>query len=126
MNLGTLPISAAFVAAFLLPSSALAHDWYSKRTDPRYAFPCCGGHDCAAFPFAIGKNIFPTEEGYRIVLSVEEARRINPAATAPIDAIVEWNRVQVSEDGRWHICIADSFRLAPHFGILCFFEPNAV
>lgn len=87
------PISAALVAAFLLPSSALAHDWYSKRTDPRYAFPCCGGHDCAAFPFAIGKNIFPTEDGYRVVLSVDEARQINPAATAPIsESCVSLNR----------------------------------
>lgn len=105
---------------------ARAHSWYSDREDPKLHLPCCGDEDCNIFPFVLGETLFPTEEGYRVVLSVDQCRLINKKATQPIDTIVEWSRIQQSEDGRWHICIADEFRKPPHFGVYCFFEPASI
>ena len=113
---------AALAVAFAC-APAFAHSWYSDSKDPVNGTPCCGGHDCAPFPFVVGKNIFPTNEGYRIVLTVEEAKTINPYSTEPIDAVVIWERVQDSIDGQFHICISPNFRLTPTFGIYCFFAP---
>lgn len=118
--------TAAFWAAFFMPRRARAHSWYGDREDPKLHMPCCGEHDCDVFPFVLGETLFPTEEGYRVVLSVEQCRGINKDATQPIDTIVEWARIQQSEDGRWHICIAAEYRKAPHFGVYCLFEPASI
>lgn len=115
---------AALVAAFvfLAPLMAWAHSWYSEKHDPVSLAPCCGGTDCAKL--VIEPGVLTAEpDGYRIRLTLEQARRINPYARAPIDALVIWKRVQPSEDGNYHICISPDYRLPPRFGIYCFFAP---
>lgn len=117
-----LRFATAFVAAFLcLP--AQAHDWYGSKRDPVLGFSCCGGNDCNVLKLDPGV-MTATPEGYRIRLSLVQAREINPDAMQPIDALVKWDRVQPSETGDWHICIAMDMRLPPSHGIYCLFEPG--
>lgn len=115
---------AALVAAFvfLAPLLAHAHSWYSDRTDPVTGVPCCGGNDCAKL--VIEPGVLTAEaDGYRIRLTLEQSRRINPFSHAPVDALVIWDRVQESADGNYHICISPDFRTGPRGGIFCFFAP---
>lgn len=121
-----LPILAHLVVACCLSVwlawPAGAHDWYTKRHDPVFGWHCCGGNDCA--PLKISKsNVTAEREGYRVRLSVDEARAINPYAKWPIDALVPWARVQASETDEWAICVAPLNRDPMHGGIFCFFEP---
>jgi len=117
---------AALVAAFvfLVPVlSALAHSWYSERRDPLYpAQSCCGGMDCAQL--VIEPGVLEAEaDGYRVRLTLEQTRRINRFSTAPIDALVVWERVQPSEDGNYHICIMSNHRANARQGVYCLFAP---
>lgn len=102
---------------------ANAHSWYSQKTDPVLHNSCCGGHDCAMWAIQPGE-IEAIEIGYRVRLSVERTQLINPYSQTPIDAIVIWDRVQPSEDGNWHLCIAPgAVRSSPFFGVYCLFAP---
>jgi hypothetical protein len=103
-----------------MAGAAMAHSWYSSRVDPEYLNGCCGGTDCHELD---GSLVIPEADGYRIRLTIDQARRINPGALFPVDALVPWRRVQPSEDGNWHICIFPSSRHAPRGGIICFFAP---
>lgn len=109
----------------LLVAPAQAHEWYSSRVDPVYRNSCCGGHDCAELKIAPGV-LEAEDEGYRIRLDAGQVREINPSAVGAVDALVPWSRIQDSEDGKYHICIMDSFRGKPREGVLCFFAPPAM
>jgi hypothetical protein len=61
-----------------------AHDWYSSTSDPVYQSSCCGGHDCAPVDPAW---VSDTAEGYRLRMTIEQAKTVNPSADAPVDAI---------------------------------------
>lgn len=56
-------------------------------------------------------------------LASVETRRINPHSTAPIDALVPWNRIQTSEDGNLHICLMTHDRANERGGAYCLFAP---
>lgn len=120
-----LLVLAALVAAFVFLGpvvAALAHEWYSQRKDPVYKQSCCGGSDCARLMIEPGV-LEGTAEGYRVRLSLEQSRRINPYSVFPIDALIPWERVQPSEDGNFHICIMSTRRDHPKDGVYCFFAP---
>ena len=69
-------------------------------------------------------EIIPEATGVRIRLSIPRTQQINPYSVAPIDAFVLWDRIQPSEDGNWHICIAGyNFRSVPFEGVYCVFAP---
>lgn len=110
------------LAIWGIPTAALAHSWYSTKIDPVYRNSCCGGTDCNRLTIT-PSNIRAEADGYRIVLSLDETRKINPYSVAPIDALVKWERVQPSEDGNWHICVMTSFRADERGGIYCLFQP---
>jgi hypothetical protein len=61
--------------------------------------------------------------GYRIRLTLEETRKINPYSVAPIDAPVTWDRIQPSEDGNYHACLMTRHRDNVRGGIYCLFAP---
>ena len=113
-------IIAALVTVFSAP--AFAHDWYSGHHDPVYRWSCCGGHDCATWTIRKG-SIKAEATGYRVTLTLDEARAINPYSMYPVDALVVWNRVQASEDGNFHLCIMASNRTTESGGIYCLFAP---
>ena len=115
-------ITAAFWAVFLCALPAAAHDWYTDRRDPVYRWGCCGGDDCATWKIRPG-SITAEPTGYRVRLTLPEARAINPYSQAPIDGLVVWPRVQPSEDGNWHLCIMPSNRTTESGGIYCLFAP---
>ena len=95
-------IATAF-ALLSLTCTAHAHEWYSKRRDPIFsATTCCGGSDCAPLPQHAMQF---TADGLRVVLSVDEARAINPSRRSGFDQLIPFDRIQVSEDGRPHICL---------------------
>ena len=110
------------VALLLMTTPALAHSWYSKKVDPVYKNSCCGGTDCGQLVVASGQ-LTAEADGYRIRLTLEETKKINPYSVAPIDALVTWDRVQTSDDGNYHICIMTSHRDNERGGIYCLFAP---
>jgi hypothetical protein len=113
-------IAVAFVLAAYYP--AFGHSWYKEKKDPVYQQGCCGDYDCS--PLAIEPGVlWAVEEGYRVVLTLEQSRAINPMSSAPIDALVTWDRVQPSEDGNYHICIMSMHRANARQGVYCFFAP---
>jgi hypothetical protein len=102
------------------PSVSLAHSWYSQRQDPVYRNGCCGGSDCSKID---GSWLTQEEAGYRVRLTVDQARAVNPNASYPVNAMVGWNRVQISEDGNFHLCIFTFDRSLPFEGVICLFVP---
>jgi hypothetical protein len=113
---------AALGALLLGMPQAHAHGWYAEKSDPVYGNPCCGGTDCGML--VIAREVLTAEPGgYRIRLTLEETRRINPYSAAPIDALVTWNRIQPSEDGNYHICLMSFHRDNERGGIYCLFAP---
>jgi hypothetical protein len=103
-------------------TAAFSHSWYQYHTDPVFHHSCCGGQDCAMWAIQPGE-LSAEDAGYRVRLSLERTRYINPNSIAPIDALVIWDRVQPSEDGNWHLCIANSWRGEGTYGIYCLFAP---
>lgn len=95
-----------FLACIVLAMTigfADAHSWYSQRRDPIFnATTCCGGTDCAPLP---SHAMQFTPDGLRVVLTLAEAKAINPARVEAFDELIPFDRIQVSEDGRPHICL---------------------
>jgi len=112
------------LAALLFSATAAhAHAWYSLKRDPIYnATTCCGGQDCAPLP---PHAISITPDGnLRITLTVEEARAINPVRRYGFDRIIQFERIQNSEDGTPHICLmAHDLEGDPREGYYCVFLP---
>lgn len=106
-------------------STAYSHEWYSKRMDPVRQTPCCGGSDCAKLKIDPGV-LEATDEGYRVRMTLEQARRINPQRIAPVDTVVPWERIQLSEDGNYHICIPSYEVPAMPADFYCFFAPGSI
>lgn len=117
-------IAAALVAAFLCPP-VRAHEWFSLKRDPVFGWGCCGGHDCKVIR-PNGRNITAEKDGYRIRLSLAEARAINPAAELPVDGLVTWDRVQPSETNEFAICLMPYNRTERAGGVFCLFEPPSI
>lgn len=109
--------------AMLASAPAHAHEWYAKRSDPVFNNGCCGGNDCNEFKGAL---IEAEADGYRIWLTVKQAREVNKLASAPVDALVPWSRIQDSEDGNFHLCIFNVDRDPPRNGVICFFAPPSM
>lgn len=113
-----------FVVALLLlfigAQRVKAHEWYSRSSDPVYQSSCCGGHDCAPIN---SEWVSQVPEGYHIRMSIEQTKTINPAAEAPVNAIVPWARVQSppTSEHEFYACIYDRDRAAPRHGVICFF-----
>lgn len=121
-------VAAALAAFFLLVvmvRQAHAHDWFSRKVDPVFGWRCCGGNDCKVIR-PNGRNITAEKDGYRIRLSLEEARAINPVAELPVDGLVTWDRVQPSETNEFAICLMPYNRSPRAGGVFCFFEPPAI
>lgn len=110
----TLTLTIALVIA----PAAAAHDWFTDRRDPVSDGRCCGGTDCAEITDL--SVIEETEAGYWVRMSANQARRINKNATAPVNELVPWPRVQPSQSGAFALCISQTSR------VLCFFAPNNV
>lgn len=109
------------LSSVLIASPALAHDWYSSSSDPIYQSSCCGGHDCAPID---SEWVTPDAKGYRLRMTIEQARTVNPSAQAPVDAVVPWSRVQSppkAVDKQFYACIYDRDRAPPRNGVICFF-----
>lgn len=117
--LGLIPL---VLAVFIIDANrAHSHSWYSGQRDPVTNGNCCGGSDCAILKLEPGV-LTPDGDGYIIRLTLEQARKINPARKTPFEALIKRERIQPSEDGNWHICIpTDSGLVRDDF--FCFFEP---
>lgn len=115
----------AGVVCLAIATPALAHSWYSKKRDPIYsATTCCGGTDCAPLP---SSAITYTPDGeLRVVLTLEQAKMINPLRSEPFDAVIPFDRIQTSEDGRPHICLMarnSGYEGDRRQGFFCIFMP---
>lgn len=109
-----------FTCLFICPLKVQAHEWYSNRGDPIYGGGCCGGSDCAPVDPAWVSEV---PEGYRLRMSIDQAMTVNPNASAPVDAIIPWNRVQSppKADHLFYACIYPHDRGRPRSGVICFF-----
>jgi hypothetical protein len=65
-----------------------------------------------------------TPDGLRVVLTVAEAQAINPYRRFGFDKLIPFDRIQVSEDGRAHICLmVHELENDPREGFYCIFLP---
>ncbi len=117
------PLLALSLSGWIFPVAmplGNAHEWYSSTADPVYQSSCCGGHDCAPVDSAWVSEV---QQGYRLTMTLDQARSVNPAAQAPVDAVVPWSRVQSppNADHQFYACIYDRDRTAPRQGVICFF-----
>lgn len=114
--------------AMLAAAPAHAHAWYSQRQDPVYNNGCCGGSDCRELNGRLIKEkvLEAEESGYRIRLTLLQSRLINNYSALPIDALVTWDRIQESEDNKFHLCIFNVDRTAPRNGVICLFAPPSM
>lgn len=108
----------AFVVLFNAP--AMAHEWYTGTNDPVSGYGCCGKSDCHAIPAAW---LIQEGDGYRVRLTLEQARYINVDAMYPVDAFVPRSRWQLSQEANYALCIYAIDRKPPNFGVICAFEP---
>lgn len=119
--LGIIIAAALFCLVMIFTGMANAHSWYSKRSDPVWNNSCCGGTDCHELD---GRFVTAETEGLRVRLTAEQARAINPKRNLAVDAVVEWNRIQISEDGNYHICLMTYFNVMDRrHGVWCMFAP---
>lgn len=118
----TIAALIAFAGFVLMAADAWPHSWYSDKIDPVYKQSCCGGSDCAVWKIEPGE-LTAEATGYRVRLSLEKSKTINPYSMNPVDAVVTWDRVQPSEDGNWHLCIMTKMRENARGGIYCLFAP---
>lgn len=116
------PLYALIIAAHLTLSGkvVLGHSWYGTMSDPVYQSNCCGGHDCAPVD---PEWVSVEGDGYRLRMTLDQARTVNPSTTAPVDAFIPGKRVQSPPDGKhlFYACIYDSDRAEPRNGVICFF-----
>lgn len=118
---------AALVAAFLFLApivAALAHDWYTGTHDPVTGGQCCGGQDCRKLVVEPGV-LEPIPEGYRLRLTAEQAKKINPLRNLPVDTIIPESRIQPSEDGNFHVCIPGYPSPGMRADFYCFWAPGS-
>lgn len=115
-------IAAALVAAFLLPGSAGAHEWFNGFRDPVFGWKCCDGDDCDVVEIN-GQNITAERDGYRVRLTVEEAKKLNPNTNLPVDGLVPWERVIESPTGQFAACPFIYRRDEATAGLWCLFVP---
>jgi hypothetical protein len=101
----------------ILAGSASSHEFYSSTRDPVSNSNCCGGNDCASIPPGW---VTQDRDGFHIVLTLEQSKKVNPKSQLPIDAFVPWSRIQRSPDFDVHLCIYQSDREPPNRGVICF------
>jgi hypothetical protein len=65
-----------------------------------------------------------TGSGFKVSMTVDQAKMVNPLADTSVNAVVPWDRVQASWDGNYHICIYPRDRGAPRGGVICFWAPS--
>lgn len=115
-------IAAAFMAAFLLPDAAGAHEWFSGYRDPVFDWACCDGDDCDVIPLP-EKSVRVERDGYHVSLTADEARRLNPGTDLPVDGVVTWDRVILSPTGQYAACPFRLRRDKETAGLRCLFVP---
>lgn len=118
-------LSGVLAALVLAATPAASHDWYTGKRDPIFnTTTCCGGGpkgDCAPLP---EHALRVTPEGLRVTLTAEEANRINYRRFTGFDMLIDFDRIQMSEDGKPHICLQptqNEFDLRQ--GYYCIFLP---
>jgi len=118
------------IMLIVIAGKARAHDWYTARHDPVTNVGCCGGYDCAAIP---SRFVTPVDGGYKLVMNLEESQLVNAFSSAPIDAFIPYDRVQIPDEGKddagnlsvYHGCITAVTRSGHTGGVICFFAaPN--
>lgn len=120
--IGLLLVAGVVIAVVLLSMKASAHDDYTGTKDPVTGKYCCSTSagdnygDCDILDVT-ATNLTAEADGYRVILTAEEAQRINPATVIPVNILIPWDRVQPSKDGNYRICFS-------RWGELyCFFAP---
>jgi hypothetical protein len=103
---------ALLLAVYAAPAEG--HDWFTGTTDPVTGHACCTGPglsfahvDCMAVPADLltAGVIEETAQGYRVRLTLDQAKRFNDQTTRPIDEVVPWSRVQPGLSQGVAICI---------------------
>lgn len=99
-------------ALAVVSTGAIAHEWYTGKTDPVTGFGCCGGSECAPIPVSEVKEM----PGGYIYL--------------PTGEFIPHLRIQHSHDRQFHRCIYQSEFLNLDQGSFrkgdtrCFFAPH--
>lgn len=125
MNRATIATITFLAAAF----PANAHDIYVGTRDPVTHGICCTTSEHEQYGdcdrLLIEPGVLTGEVGgYRLRLTVEQARRINPLRSEPVDTFIPESRIQPSMDGNFHLCLP-SYPTPTRNDFYCFFQPGA-
>lgn len=119
----------AVIICLATGTPANAHDWYVGKNDPVTGGSCCTTSktaqygDCAQLVIQPGM-LEGTPDGYRLRLTIDQARKINPLRQTPVDTLIPWDRMQASEDGNYHLCIP-AHPNGLRYDFYCFWQPGA-
>ena len=117
------------ISLLTLSGAAEAHDAYVGTRDPVTNGICCttseheGYGDCDMLVIEPGV-LTGAVGGYRLRLTVQQAQRINPLRTAPVDTFIPDSRIQPSMDGNFHLCLP-AFTAPNRGDFFCFFQPGS-
>lgn len=118
---GAHPHSLAIL--LLMSGAAQAHDWFEGTIEPITNLPCCSGNtgsthvDCQPIPAEMSGIIQEMEDGYRVTLTLDQAKFFNDQSTNPVDEVVEYASVQAGLSNGFAMCIYNNH-------VRCFFVPS--
>ena len=118
--MGLLNVPSLAHVEYTVTGTTVVEMDYTKRRDPKYGNGCCGGQDCNILPIG---SVTAEADGLRVILTLEQAKKINPTIEKGINALVIWSRVMDSPDLHFRGCIRDSYRHDERNGVLCLFAP---
>lgn len=114
-------IVLAFCTILVLTSVSSAHDIFVGTIDPVEHQQCCNGvgtpPDCKIVPPEMAGVVQETDGGYRVTLTITQARYWDQTTVRAIDEVVPYERVQGGLSRGFAICVHSN-------KIWCFFGPS--
>lgn len=114
-------LAAVVVLAWLMLSGpARAHEMFKDLFDPVTKKGCCNDGDCKVVPqeWVDAGAVTPHFGGYRVQLTLEQAKFFNPNVNQPVDALFPAERVIWGLPHQWAICLnpTDESAMPPYSG----------
>ena len=110
-------LALAFMAA---GANAEAHELFTGLIDPATKKGCCNNGDCKIVPQAWvdAGVVTPHVGGYRVRLTLEQAKFFNSNVSQPVDALFPAERVIWGLPYQWAICLnpSDESAMPPYSG----------
>lgn len=108
-------VLAAISLAMMLAAGATETRSHPAPSGWEYPFECCSGADCAQIDASAVQENKP---GFIVTIAPGRHPMWPTERRKPLVLEVPYQKVRLSPDGLWHLCINDAGEL------LCFFSPG--